>query len=261
MTPKELLAGLQRAARLEPGPSDEVREQILKEMNRCLREQSQAQLEQPPLSTEMFGTFVKVLTGVLVMGGVILAFIALYGNRKVDEEQLSPPAPPVGLRTVESQPDSAPTQPATQPATSVAERPIGLQPVKPKSISSRGSESAKLPDPRIAGRQPVGEKLNGEASLPETGVDEIVLIKQMTAAMSARQLKRVLELVAEHELEFPEGRFVEERRSVEARATCLSGHIEEGRSMLTAIEVSWPKSMYLGAIRHDCELESSPDQD
>lgn len=62
----------------------------------------------------------------------------------------------------------------------------------------------------------------------------------------------VLELVAEHERDFADGQFIEERDAAKVRAQCRSGAREAGQKAAQRFGQRWPASIHRATIREDC---------
>jgi hypothetical protein len=89
---------------------------------------------------------------------------------------------------------------------------------------------------------------------PRTLADEVALIQAISKALKQTEWKTVLKLVAEHERDFANGQFVEERDAGKVRAQCRSGALDAGRKAAERFSDRWPSSIHRATIRQDCEL-------
>jgi hypothetical protein len=89
---------------------------------------------------------------------------------------------------------------------------------------------------------------------PRTLADEVALIQAISKGLKQGEWKSVVKLVAEHERDFANGQFVEEREAAKVRAQCGTGALDAGRKAAESFVVRWPSSIHRATIREDCDL-------
>jgi hypothetical protein len=247
-TGKELLEKLELVEVQAPGPSLEVSERVWRGVEARLDGGGlpPPKLDDAPLFTEVSRSVaLRVIVGIIgVLGIVGVAALARpnAGSERAPAVEPStvthadPPAvemPPPADPPARAQPGPAPT-PVDEPPPATPDRP---------------KAKTKRPDP------PSG---SSPAPIPEAEprplTDEVALIEAMSRGLKQGAWKQVLALVAEHERDFRNGQFVEERRAAKARASCRAGMVDAGREEAAAFAARWPSSIHLPTVRQDCGL-------
>jgi outer membrane biosynthesis protein TonB len=201
------------------------------------------ELKTGPLFTELPARVVSlklILGGALVLLGVV--GVGVVGSRWRTE------APAESEREVASEPEVAtetpPEAPPSQPVTPIA-------PIVPNEVQP----TAEAPPPSVVVAPKAQSKPKPEpAPKPRTLADEVALIQAISTSLKQGAWKSVLKLVAEHERDFPNGQFVEERQAAKVRAQCRSGALDVGRKAAERFTTSWPTSIHRATIREDCGL-------
>jgi hypothetical protein len=126
-----------------------------------------------------------------------------------------------------------------------------IAPVEP-IVDNEPAPAVEAPPPVLVVPKPK-PKPEPEAK-PRTLADEVALIQAISKALKQSEWKSVLKLVAEHERDFANGQFVEEREAAKVRAKCRSGALDAGRKAAESFVVRWPSSIHRATIREDCDL-------
>jgi hypothetical protein len=255
-TVDQLLERLEATERAATGPPAETGERVWTAIeDRLANGPAPPEIDDAPLLEHVpqelaanagaSSSVVLKVVGVLAIVGVIGGGVALSSKRDraqdpvraADEiaaveaaspEPLSPePAPPEPAL-----PESAPLEPS-EPST------------PPDSHPEESPSKPKTP-PKATPKEP---------GQPKSLADEVALMQSLSTALKQEDSSKVLELVAEHERDFPKGQFIEERRAAKARALCKSGELEAGKREAEQFASRWPRSIHLPFVNEDCGLE------
>jgi outer membrane biosynthesis protein TonB len=135
----------------------------------------------------------------------------------------------------------------------VTEAPPGPPSIAPKTDDEPPPVVESLPPPAVV--VPPKPKPKPEAEpKPRTLADEVALIQAISKGLKQSEWKTVLKLVAEHERDFPNGQFVEEREAAKVRAQCGGGALDAGREAAESFSRRWPSSIHRATIREGCGL-------
>ncbi|EDM74560.1 hypothetical protein PPSIR1_29158 [Plesiocystis pacifica SIR-1] len=250
----ELLATLEAAERSAPDPDAATAERVWQDIETRLRDgPPPPPLDDGPLFSAPpkgggFGVL-KVVGGLALLAAVGLGASASLGRPDAPAPTLEAPTPArlvAPLAEVEAEPEPE----------------LGAPPVPPDSPTPEPPEQAAEPEPQPAPTEPAATpKSKGKSKAkpapaePKTLADELALMQAINAALKANDPGETLDRVREHERDFPEGQFVEERRAAKARALCRRGKTQAGRKEAARFEARWPGSIHLASIRDDCGLE------
>jgi hypothetical protein len=221
-----------------PEPPQETVDRVWRGVeNRVANGEPLLELKAGPLVSELPARVLSlklVLGGALVLLGVVGA--GIVGSRwraaapaEIEREvpTKAPPSPP-----------SQSTAPIEPVAPIVAHDPPPVIEAPPLSVAVTPKAKPK-PEPE---------------SKPRTLADEVALIEAISKNLKRSEWKSVLKLVAEHEREFGNGQFVEEREAAKVRAQCRSGALDAGRKAAESFVARWPSSIHRATIREDCGL-------
>jgi outer membrane biosynthesis protein TonB len=253
-TPEQLLERLAAAERSSEGPPAGTPERVWTGIeHRLVNGPAPPELDPGPLLEHApqqlaanvgtsSGVVLKVV-GALAVVGVIVAGVALRstGDRQADEVTAPEPSQPA------VRPPSAPTPAQGEPApmTDIAVP----EPEPMPDIAT--PEPAPEPDKPTPKSKPQPKP----PAQPKTLADEVALMQALSTALKAGDPSKVLTLVAEHERDFADGQFIEERRAAKARALCQSGKLAAGKQEAQRFGSRWPDSIHLTSVNKDCGLE------
>ena len=201
------------------------------------------ELGRAPLIAELPGRVVPlklIIGGALVLLGIVGA--GVVGSRWRGEKTADVPAEITPDVPIEKAPPSPPVvvqQPQESPPAVEAPPPAVEPELEPEP------EPEPKPKPK---QEPKPEPK------PRTLADEVALIEAISKALKQAEWKSVLKLVAEHERDFANGNFVEERDAAKVRAQCRSDALDAGRKGAERFSERWPSSIHRATIRQDCEL-------
>jgi outer membrane biosynthesis protein TonB len=250
-TPEQLLERLAAVERSSTGPPAETPERVWTAIeHRLVSGPAPPELDDGPLLEHApqqlaanvgtsSGVVLKVV-GVLAVVGVIVAGVALgTRDRQADDVTAPEPSPPV----VSPPPATAPAQPEPMPIIAAPEpEPMpNIAMPEPDPTTDKPTSKTK-PQPKPPAQ-------------PKSLADEVALMQALSTALKAGDSGKVLALVAEHERDFADGQFVEERRAAKARALCQSGKLAAGKQEAQRFGSRWPDSIHLTSVNQDCGLE------
>jgi hypothetical protein len=250
----ELLEALKRREAKVPDPPQELAENVL----RAIRARIATGEPVPELDTGVLiasaskaGAVVLKIVGSSAIVALIVLGLGPLGTRAPSdaplvaahpEQTASVEAPavatPAATMRIEAPPIEpvVPTPSSVLPPASASRRPA-VDP--PPSSGSAGRSKTRTPEP--------------DHGSPKTLADEIALAGRIASELKKGAWKRTLSLVAEHERDFPDGQFVEERNAAKARALCHVGTGEAGLEEASSFAKRWPTSIHLAVVRRDCE--------
>jgi hypothetical protein len=236
----EKLQELELRERQTPDPPPEIAERVWRAVeNHIASGEPPLELRSGPLVAELPARVVSlklVIGGALVLLGVVGVGVA--GSRwrgdvsaEIQRDVATKDAP------IEVVPEIAPSQPAapSQPTTQKIEPPPAE--ARPASVVAPKSKPKPEGEPK-----------------PRTLAEEVALIQAVSKALKQSEWKSVLKLVAEHERDFANGQFVEERQAAKVRAQCGSGAIDAGRKAAESFLARWPSSIHRATIREGCDF-------
>jgi outer membrane biosynthesis protein TonB len=128
------------------------------------------------------------------------------------------------------------------------------QPIAPIVANDTPPENVAPPTSDVVTPKPKPKPEPEPEPKPRTLADEVALIQAISKSLKQSEWKSVLKLVAEHEREFANGQFVEERQAAKVRAQCRSGALDAGREAAERFTARWPTSIHRATIREDCDL-------
>jgi hypothetical protein len=254
----ELLEALKRREAKVPDPPQELAENVL----RAIRARIATGEPVPELDTGVLiasaskaGAVVLKIVGSSAIVALIVLGLGHLGTRAPSDVPLVA-AHPVETASVEAPPVATPAAPMR----------VEAPPIEPVDSPAVPTPSAVLP-PAGASRRPAVDPppSSGSAGRPKTRTpepdhgspkslaDEIALAGRIASELKKGAWKRTLSLVAEHERDFPDGQFVEERHAAKARALCHVGTGEAGLEEASSFAKRWPTSIHLAVVRRDCE--------
>jgi hypothetical protein len=221
-----------------PEPPQETIERVWRGVeNRISSSEPLLELKAGPLVSELPARVVSlklVLGGALVLLGVVAA--GIVGSRwRAD-------APAEIERDVATE---APPSPPSHPAGPI-------EPVAP-IVANDPPPAIEAPPPTVVVAPKAKPKQEPEPK-PRTLADEVALIEAISKNLKQSEWKSVLKLAAEHEREFANGQFIEEREAAKVRAQCRSGALDAGRKAAESFVVRWSSSIHRATIREDCGL-------
>ncbi|NVB38915.1 hypothetical protein G6O69_13820 [Pseudenhygromyxa sp. WMMC2535] len=277
-TPRQLLDQLERAEREATGPPAQVRAQIWDQLEARLDSGAQPpELDDAPLlHAPARGTKALKLLGVLTLVGVVtgLGWVASSRRSAPAEDTGVPALVDVSASTPASAEPEAPRAAPPTPGEDLFANQGAAEPTRPEPGAEAdanagadldaGTDEAQRSKP--ANAKPRGatsdasRSANTEATSAapaKTLADELALMQALSTALKRGDLTRARSLVAEHERDFPEGQFIEERAAAKARALCQTGgaRIEAGREAAERFATRWPSSIHLAAVDADCGTE------
>jgi hypothetical protein len=237
ITSDELLQKLEMSEVQAAEPAPEVAQRVWQALEvRLGSGEVPLELDAAPLLAEVprrAVTLKLLLGGALVVLAVIGGIAAMQPRSEpiAREPVLESDAPVQREREAEIElpPKMPSTTPIEPPLVEVAPEPVDE--AKPKE------KPKPKPEPRTL-----------------TLADEVELIEAISKGLKQGAWKQVLSLVAEHEREFPDGQFIEERHAAKARAQCRGGKLEAGQKVAEAFAARWTSSIHLAAVRQDCAL-------
>jgi hypothetical protein len=138
-------------------------------------------------------------------------------------------------------------------ATITPEPPPSLPSVSIVPKEDNDPPAVEAPAPSVVVPPKVKPKPEPEPK-PRSLADEVALIQAISKGLKQSEWKSVLKLVAEHERDFANGQFVEEREAAKVRAQCGSGAIDAGRKAAESFVERWPSSIHRATIRQDCGM-------
>jgi hypothetical protein len=142
---------------------------------------------------------------------------------------------------------------ATEPPPRQPSRAIEpIEPIEPIAPIVNNEPPIEAPPPAVVTPKPK-PKPEPEAK-PRTLADEVALIQAISKGLKQGEWKSVLKLVAEHERDFANGQFVEEREAAKVRAQCRTGALDAGRKAAESFVTRWPSSIHRATVREDCDL-------
>jgi outer membrane biosynthesis protein TonB len=127
-------------------------------------------------------------------------------------------------------------------------------PIAPIVANDTPPEDAPPPTSDVVTPKPKPKPEPEPEPKPRTLADEVALIQAISKSLKQSEWKWVLKLVAEHERDFANGQFVEERQAAKVRAQCRSGALDAGREAAERFTARWPTSIHRATIREDCGL-------
>lgn len=130
----------------------------------------------------------------------------------------------------------------TPPAAkaSAVDPPRVPDPPPPTAATTPDPPRAEPPKPRSVRRQPA-PPLTPETQPPRIG--EIELLKRVRQRLPGDP-RGALEVLAQHERDYPAGIFAEEREVLAIEALWRTGHTEPARQRLQMLRARYPKSVY-----------------
>lgn len=264
-TVDQLLERLEAGERAATGPPAEAGERIWTAIeDRLANGPAPPELDDGPLFEHIPGDVVVAnvgasssvalkIVGALAVAGVIGGgAVALRGDR--DRSSSNDVA---AIEAVEPEPvEPKPVEPALvepEPApVELHDVANGPAPIEPAPIEPPPVEA---PEPPPSAEPPSKAKpLPKQPAKPKSLADEVALMQALSTALKQEDSSKVLALVAEHERDFPQGQFIEERRAAKARALCRSGKVAAGKREAEAFASRWPKSIHLTFVNGDCGL-------
>jgi hypothetical protein len=224
-----------------PEPPQETVERVWRGVeDRIASGEPPLELRGGPLVTELPA---RVLSLKLVLGGA-LVLLGVVGAGIVGSRWRADSPAEIEHNVVIEVPPSPPSQ-STAPSPSIA-------PVAPK-MDNDPPPAIEAPPPSVVVAPKAKPKQEPEPR-PRTLADEVALIEAISKNLKQSEWKSVLKLVAEHEREFANGQFVEEREAAKVRAQCRSAALDAGRKAAESFIVRWPSSIHRATIREDCGL-------
>jgi hypothetical protein len=242
-TPEQWLERLAAVERSSTGPPAETPERVWNGIeHRLVNGPAPPELDQAPLLEHApqlaanvgtsSGVVLKIVGALAVVGVIVVGAVALRssGDRQTDEVTAPEPSPP---------PTATPTQPEPEPTIAAPEPDIATP------------EPAPEPDKSTSKTKPQSKP----PAQPKSLAEEVSLMQALSSALKAGDSSKVLALVAEHERDFSDGQFIEERRAAKARALCQSGKLAAGKQEAQRFGSRWPDSIHLTSVNQDCGLE------
>jgi hypothetical protein len=262
-TPEQLLERLEAVERAATGPPAETGARVWTSIEERLVNGPPPEIDDGPLFEHVpqelaanvgasSGVVLKVV-GALVIVGVIAGGLALRGarDRVPDSVAALEPATDKPAAPEPALPEPEPALPEPEPVAPEIE-PAELEPAAP-SEPSESSESAESSQP--TDKTSKVETQPKAPAPPKSLADEVALMQALSTALKQEDSTKVLALVAEHERDFAEGQFIEERRAAKARALCRSGKLAAGKKEAERFTSRWPDSIHLTFVNEDCGLE------
>lgn len=151
-------------------------------------------------------------------------------------------------------PSEVPTDAPPSPPSRPSEPNHPIHPIAPIVANDTLPEDVAPPASDLVVPKPKAKPDPDPEPKPRTLADEVALIQAISKGLKQGEWKSVLKLVAEHERDFPNGQFVEERQAAKVRAQCRSGSLDAGRKAAESFTASWPSSIHRATIREDCGL-------
>jgi hypothetical protein len=250
-TPEQLLERLAAVERTATGPPAETGERVWTAIeDRLVNGPAPPELDQGPLlehapqvaaNVGTSSSVVLKLVGALVLVGAIGGGAAvLSADRQSNVVATPEPSPPV------TQPQGAATEPSLP-------EPVLLQPTR---MEPEMPEVPEVPQPPESDVPSSKAKTQPKApAQPRSLADEVALMQALSTALKQGDSRKALALVAEHERDFADGQFVEERRAAKARSLCQSGKLAAGKREAERFASRWPDSIHLTSVNKDCGLE------
>ncbi|MFO7562800.1 MAG: hypothetical protein R6X02_09180 [Enhygromyxa sp.] len=249
-TPEQLLEGLVAVERAATGPPAPTGERIWSAIEaRLANGPAPPELDSGPLldhaavevAAKVGGSssvMLKVVGGVVLTGLVGGGLALLLGERDP-----TPPQEEEEITALEHQ-AAAPTEP----------EPAELPPAEPELPPAEPQpelEPIPTPEPPDTTPKPAAPPKKSPVQ-PKSLTDEVALMQALSTALKHGDSREVLKLVAEHERDFGQGQFIEERRAAKARALCQSGKLAAGKKEAASFASRWPKSIHLASVEQDC---------
>jgi hypothetical protein len=256
-TPEQLLERLAAVERTATGPPAETGERVWNSIeDRLVNGPAPPELDQGPLlehapqqlaaNVGTSSSIVLKIVGALALVGVIGAAVALRGGDRqaIDTDPPESPQPSVTL------PQAAPLPELPEPELPELPEPELPEPALPEPELP---EMPQQPEPEVPTSK-VKPPPKAPAQ-PRSLADEVALMQALSTELKQGDSRKVLTLVAEHERDFSDGQFVEERRAAKARALCQSGKLAAGKQEAERFASRWPDSIHLTSVNQDCGLE------
>lgn len=260
-TPEQLLERLQAAECAATGPPAATNERVWSAIeDRLVNGPAPPELDDGPLLEHVpqelaanvgaSSSVVLKVVGVLAVVGVIGGgLLALRGDR----DPVADSVPVIEPAAQRQSPEPAPPEPALpEPA---APEPAAPEPALPEPAAPELA-TPEAPPPEPASPPPTNKTSTPKPpAQPKSLADEVALMQALSTALKQEDSSKVLALVAEHERDFPEGQFIEERRAAKARGLCRSGKLAAGKKEAERFASRWPDSIHLPFLNQDCGLE------
>jgi outer membrane biosynthesis protein TonB len=259
-TPQQWLEQLAAAERAGPSPPPEVGDRVWALVEaRLANGPAPPELDSGPLlepsSVAEVGSAATAKAG--ASASVVLKIVAAValvgvvgGGLAVVLREPDPAGPELAAGLAEDpalagEPESEPeAEPEAEPEPEP--EPTPAPELAPEPEPTPEPESTPTPKPKSDPKpKPVAKTL----------ADEVALMQALSTALKRGDSRKVLSLVAEHERDFGEGQFIEERRAAKARGLCQSGELAAGRKQAASFAAAWPKSIHLAAVHQDCEVD------
>ncbi|PRP92351.1 hypothetical protein ENSA5_49820 [Enhygromyxa salina] len=254
-TPRQLLDQLERAEREATGPPAQVRAAIWDRVEAELEAGSPGPtLDDAPLVQPAASPAALKLVGVLALVGLVV------GLGLVARDRGSASADRVAAPTQAEADPEPPDATLDLGASAAPTRDLDSATSADPSAATAGPETEGAPaEPELApnpepGPEPTRPK---PAAEPKTLGDEIALMQALSTALAGKDSRRALKLVAEHERDFADGQFVEERMAARARALCQAGRASAGQRAAERFATRWPASIHRAAVESDCGHEKN----
>lgn len=251
----DLLAELEASERSAPEPPVETADRIWSAIENRLTDGpppppvDDAPLF-PPASSGLGLTVLKIAGGLAVLGAIGLGVGSMLPR---GPGPTSEPAPTPTPAIAASEPAPAPAPEPAPPPEPPPEEPPAIEPL-PEPTPEPEPKMDVEPIPVAPKPRPASHPAPASAE-PKTLADELALMQSITASLKSNDAGKTLRLVREHERDFPQGQFIEERRAAKARGLCRKGKSSAGRKEAARFEKRWPKSIHLSAVREDCDLD------
>jgi outer membrane biosynthesis protein TonB len=223
-----------------PEPPVETSERVWRAVEQQIATGGPAlELHRGPLIAEVPA---RAVTLKLVIGGALVLLGVVGGAVGGSRWRAAQEVPIEAERIIEVEAPPSPPSPPIVPTTVVADdAPPEVEAPLPSSVESPKSKPKPEPEPEPPPK-------------PRTLADEVALIQAISKGLKQGEWNSVLKLVAEHERDFADGQFVEERDAAKVRAQCRSGALEPGRKAAERFAARWPSSIHRATIRQDCDL-------
>lgn len=184
------------------------------------------------------------VVGALVITGMIGGGLALLLGERPPEDEVAT-IEPEAVAPAPIEPEPAPIKPEPAP----------IEP-EPEILEPEPTPPEPEPEPiKPAGATSKVKTQQKAPANPKSLADEVALMQALSTALKQGDSRKTLTLVAEHERDFAEGQFIEERRAAKARALCQSGKLATGQKEAASFASRWPKSIHLASVQQDCGLE------
>jgi hypothetical protein len=204
------------------------------------------------------GMLLAKVGGILALGVGVTAAVG-YLTRA--------PFPPAQLPAQSPSAVSARPRPYVA-APSKAMEPSDLSQGTTPSAAEPSSETKSLASTRASGARALagtaarpGEASSLDPNRPEDGAGqgdferELELIRQSKALVETGRAGEAIELLGQHQREFPQGVFASERVALGILARCKSGTSEAATRAARQFLAEYPRSLHRDRVRHACRLE------